>query len=268
MTGWLLTATAFAGTRDLPPRPASCPASPLVVVGAYAAEVEAAYVDNDVDRFDTAAEALVRIVGCIDTPISADDAIGIHHAMGLRAFAARDSAAAARSLRAIRLLDPSWRPSSGWMEPGQPLDALYREELPHREVAVPAQVPGTLRVDGRPTPLVPENEAFVLQLVDRRETAVYTGYHVSVATLPELGTTHRTRGTVRAVGTAVSVALLGGALASEIGAANARGALREPSTPTAELAGLYSRANTLQTVALGLEIGTATTAGLTWVIPW
>jgi hypothetical protein len=261
------TTTALAGGRTVPDRPVDCPGSPVAVVRQYATDVETAYDKNDIVGFDAAAEALVRVVGCVDEPLDPASAIALHHAMGLRAFAARDLPAAARSLRAIRYLDPAWRPSSGWMEDGQPIYALYREELPRQEITVPERSPGELRVDGRTTNLVPANEAYVLQLVDR-QTALYTGYHLTVTTLPAFGTTDQTRRVVHTVGTSVGVAVLGGALISELAAANARTALRDPATPTAELAGLYSRANTLETVAVGLGIGSAATIGFTWVIPW
>ena len=74
----------------------------------------------------------------MDEPLDLPQAIALHQAMGLRAFASHDTAAAARSLRAIRLLDPAWRTSAGWMQEGAGPYALYRQELPRHEIAVPS----------------------------------------------------------------------------------------------------------------------------------
>ena len=269
MSGVLLwTTSAFAGAPALPPRPQRCPADPVAVVDARIGEVEAAYVDNDIAAFDDAAEELARIVGCIDTRVDVDRAVALHHAMGLRAYVSDDSAAASRSLRAIRLLEPDWRTSSGWMTEGQPLNALYLLELPENHVTLPDPAGAELWVDGRNTDRVPTNEAFVLQVVDRREKVLYTGYHASVTTLPDLRSDHPARPVVRAVGSSVALGLLAGALVSELGALNARNELRDPSTPPGELSGLYSRSRALDTVAASLGAGGVATAGLIWVVPW
>jgi hypothetical protein len=269
MSGWLLwTMAAFGADPELPPPTVTCPAEPLGVVRERELQIEDAYITNDLDAFDVAAEHLASTIGCIDEPIDPATAVGLHHAMGLRAFVSRDPASAARSLRAVRLLDPQWRPRADWMREGQPLYALYLEYLPPSRVTLPPPGKGAFRVDGRETAEVPANEAFVLQHVDARKGVVYTGYHASVATVPDFADDRRIRGTVRAVGTSLAVALLGGSVLSEIASANASTALYDPSTPPQELTGLLSRTNSLRTVAVGLGVGSVVTAGLTWAVPW
>lgn len=269
MSGVLLwTTSAFGGTPVLPPRPERCPPDPLPVVDLRIAEVEAAYIDDDITAFDTAAEDLAHLVGCIDARVDVDRVVGLHHAMGLRAFASDDFAAASRSLRAIRLLAPDWRPASDWMREGQPLNTLYQQELPENHITLSNPGEGDLWVDGRSTDRVPTNDAFLLQVVDRRERALYTGYHASVTTLPDLRSDHPARRAVRVVGSSVALGLLAGTLISELGAVSAREELRDPATPTDALSGLYSRSKALDAVAASLGAGTLATAGLTWVVPW
>lgn len=248
---------------------AECPPAALATVMQHVGEMKAAYVGNDVAEFDEAGAQLVAVFPCVDDPLSLQIAVEIHHVLGIRAFANQDPMGAQRSLSAVRELAPEWRPNEDTFEPGSPMLSYYEMVLPSETIPLAATPPGGWLIDGTPGTEIPGHRAFILQAVGRDEEILFSGIFASPATLPVFDySTGEGRRNIRIGGTIGAGALLVGALASEIAAVNARGSADDPALAGVERLALLERSRTLQTVAIGLGIGGAVGAGITWAIPW
>jgi len=254
---------------------AACPDAPDDVVRTATGAVEVAFVEVDEARFAQAAESLREALPCSTEPIDRQSALFLHRAWALMRFVDGDRAAAQRSFRAIRRLDPSWQPPEALISPGHPLESLWESSVPMGgAVRVEAAPEGGWRVDGREREEVPTDAAFVLQGLDADGSVVLTGYYASVSEIPisDLSalaappSVSPRRKKARLVGSVASgVALVAGGTFFVL----ANGQANQLDTvPVAEVPEVEARVRRYSAIG-GVLTGLGAAGGIvTWAVPW
>jgi len=244
---------------------AECPGDSLQSAVQSAGELELAYVNLDEAGFDATSARVREAIPCIRAELSSPDAFSLHRALGLVAFVEGDDSGSRKSWAAVRSLRPGWQPADSLMPSGHPLRELWDAAIPGGELVPLERAPaGGWVVDGVRTAEVPAHHAFVLQGFDADGQVIHTGYHRSLAEVPVFEPPDLSRRRrVRVVGSAGAGALLLGAAAASLVAADARNRAMDAHTPYEELPGL----RTLNHVGIATGIGAGVAAvGLATVV--
>jgi hypothetical protein len=248
---------------------AAGPASALALSVQRIAEIKAAYTQVQVEAFDSAGTALGELIPCVDDPFPPQIALELHYVIGLRAFANQDEMGAQRALSAVRELAPEWRPNEGTLEANSPVYRFYEMVLPTETVPLAQRPAGGWIVDGVAADSVPGHRAFLLQAIGKHDQVIYTGYHFSPSTLPDLDLPGvHVRRNVRVAGTAGAGALLVGAAACELAASGMRKRAEDPATSPTDGLALLARGGTLEGVGIALAISGGVGGAVTWLVPW
>ncbi len=263
---WLWFATAAAQV---------CPEMPAVVAVAEAESMLDAFDRLDTRSFGQGQRALDHALSCLDVPLEGHQSVQVHTAKALSAFVEGEPKAVERSWAAVKVLDPTSRPADRWGA-SHPLRAAFDvATFDDLRVTLEREPEGGWRVDGEPRPDVPANRAFLLQGVGPEGVLVHSGYHYSVAEVPqvdwaELDPTARARRAKRmkVLGTTLATALGAGALTTGTHAVVTRARMSGEDISYDELDGMQVSANTTGSVAAGLAAGAAGIATATWTINW
>jgi len=170
---------------------------------------EAAYVQLQVDAFQTAMTEVDFMVPCLVEPVGREVAVRLHRVRGLGSFIDGDPDAARDSLQAARYLAPAFVFPEEVMPTGFELRDVY-EELPTQPEAtqrLPRPRGGEVFVNGTPTRERPADAAALVQVFVAGDEPVST-YLSPAEPLPYYPGVDRTR-----------TALLVGAGATSLGAA-------------------------------------------------
>jgi hypothetical protein len=248
---------------------AECPTSALALSIQRIAEIKAAYTQVEVEAFDSSGTALVDLIPCVDDPFPPELVIELHYVLGLRAFANQDQMGAQRSLSAVRELAPEWKPNEGTLDKDSPVFRFYEMQLPTEVVPLAERPPGGWVVDGVPADSVPGHRAFLLQAIGKHDNVIYTGYHFSPSTLPDLDLPGRNvRRNAHIIGTSGAGLLLVGAVVTETAAAGMRHKATDPSVESTEALALVERGRALESVAVAVGVTGVAGGAVTWLVPW
>jgi hypothetical protein len=253
----------------------NCPENSLETLRQESLAVTTAYDELHELEFDRASLALTRLIGCIREPMSSGDAIQLHQAQALWTFVNGEVVASRNSWSAVRFLDPSWTPKPSWIPGNHPLRRIWDTAVPSgQQVPLERAPSGGWRVDGVDTHWVPQGQAFVLQAYDKDGVYLHTGYHYSVAEVPSLAllvadplADMRRRRGVHIGGTVTAGMLFLGSMGSLIGAWHAHKQF-ENTEVIAEMSEYAAAANVWTGTSIGLAIGAAGAAAVTWGVNW
>jgi len=263
---WLLIGLAFA----------DCAEQGAEAATAHAVALERAYLALHEDEFAREHLAMMEALGCAAVPLSEVQVVAIHEAKALAAFVDGELAASRKSWAAVRQLDPDFEPDPALMPPGHPLRAQFEEAVPDDErVELERSPAGGWRVDSEPVSNVPKNRAFLLQGFDLAGAVVHSGYHYSVAEVPqvdfaELDETARQKRRRRMhwIGSIASGGLAVGSLTTLALAASAEAEVNSPDTGLGGLEPAATQANSMSYASLALIGGAVSVGTVTWVVRW
>ena len=238
--------------------------------------LERAYVALREDDFAAEHLALTEAIACLDGALTLEQAVEVHSAKALAAFVDGELAAARKSWAAVRQLAPAFVPDPALMPPGHPFRVQFDEAVVDDErVELERSPEGGWRVDAVETADVPKNRAFLLQGFDLSGGVVHSGYHYSVAEVPqidfaELDETARQRRRRRMhwIGSVSAGALAVGSGTAVVMAASAQASVKSPETPLGEIEGKSLAANTMSYASLGMLGGAVAVGSVTWAIRW
>lgn len=258
---------------------------------AAAERVAQAWYALDEDEFAAARDRMVTSSPCVAVPLDAAQAVTLHRAHAIAAFADGDMDAARRSLRALRMLEPAWTPPADKVPPDHPLWKLWASALDadHDPKTVEITVlpdhgwsvdgtrfDATTPVDGVPYTL-PLDRAFVLQVFEDDTRVGYTGYHQSALDVPvermvlsdDLAKLHaRRRKQARVWGSVVSGALLAGAATTFGMGWAAREDITSGRTELVDIEAAAARSNLFGDVSYGLAGASAVALTVAWSVRW
>jgi hypothetical protein len=215
-------------------------------------------------------------IGCLDRPLTRQEVVLLHGAKALASFVDGELAASRKSWAAVRQLAPDFEPDPALMPEGHPIRQQYDDALMDDDrVPLERSPEGGWRVDSDETSDVPKNRAFLLQGFDLSGAVVHSGYHYSVAEVPqidfaELDATARDRRRKRMhwIGTIATGALTLGSGTTAVLAASAQSSVKSDQTPLADLEAQALTANNMSYASLGMISGAAAVASVTWAIHW
>ena len=263
---WVVATIAFADCAD----------EPAADAVARAGALEDAYLHLQEERFDAEHAAMIAAIGCLDRPLTLEQVLVVHEAKGLASFVDGELAASRKSWAAVRQLAPDFAPDLAVMPVGHPMRQQY-EDAPMDAERVPLErsPAGGWRVDSIETADVPKNRAFLLQGFDLSGVVVHSGYHYSVAEVPQIDfadldetARQRRRKRMHWIGSITAGALTVGSGTTAVLAASAEAAVHSDQTPLADLDGQATTANNMSFASLGMLGGAAAVGSVTWVVRW
>lgn len=247
----------------------SCPEP--VTARAFYQQVSAgdmAYVAMDLDAFHQARMKARQMVPCLSEAITPAQAAGYHRLEALGAFLGRDHAGAVAALKALVGAAPGYQLSTELAPDGHPLRLYFSiaEGTPAAPTRTMAPLPeGWVAIDGATTTEWPVDRPYLLQSFDSGGQVESTALR-SVGQPPVEEPKNRGMRVTAKTRTARTLSLVSGGAAVVAGGLylGARASSKQfwdPSTPSAELAGLRSRTNTLGWASAGVGVVAVGTGG-------
>ncbi len=253
---------------------ADCPSDTFAEALHQAGAVELAFANLDDAGFDSAAGAMSDSLPCVRTQLAPGDAAQLHRAMGLTAFVAGNPSNSRKSWAALRSLQPGWKPPASLMPDGHPIRDIWDAAEPTDAAGELGGAPeGGWVIDGARSTVAPQGRAFVVQGFDAQGGVAYTGYHRTIASVPDLAPPPlpvEPPGfpTVPVLMTAAGVGLaVGGGLMFASASADRRLA-RQPDTNYDQISELAKSANTKTGIGAALAVAGGATVGLAWTVAY
>lgn len=246
------------------------------------ASAHAAYADLDLDGFKAAHLTLSGQLPCLVDSLSEGQTAGVHGVEALASFVDNNPAATVASFRSVLAAAPSYRLPEDLARSGHPLRTMFDTAtgaLPSPTAPMPQHPSreGWVHVDGTSATTWPVDRPYLVQAFDDAGRVTESGLYAAGA--PPFGID--TRGSATAgrhrssrmrqarvlAGVSAGSALVAGGL--YLGARAAHTNFWDPSTPTADVEALRTRANALGWASAGvgaIAVGTGGAAVLvgTW----
>lgn len=167
---------------------AMCAEDTVAAVEEAIVALHGAYDQVDEASFDRATKLLDVAVSCLDTVPGPSTVARLHQAEALASFVSGRSKACRRSLAAARNIDPGWKLSEEDFVEGHPYRDLWAAATDPGPVQEIGKIdPGTWVVDGYPRDEAPIERAFLLQVRDRDQAVVWSGYLWDFEEIPDRG---------------------------------------------------------------------------------
>lgn len=161
---------------------ADCPDATAAALGA-AARAKASFEAVEEAAFDLALGELNTSVRCIGRVLSREEALSLHEAFALGAFANGDTIGTRAHFAAIREIDPAWRPSAS----NATLTALFGSPVEPGTTPIRSVPSGGTWVDGARSEVVPTHRAYFVQATDASGAVLFSGMLRTTTELPSFG---------------------------------------------------------------------------------
>jgi hypothetical protein len=180
---WLLVVAAPARAEA----PGACPSDAVAEVDRAMTSLWETFARLDETGFDRSGKALNAALACLDQVPPPAQVARIHQAMALASFTNGQTRACRRSLAAVRITDPAWKPPETIFPPEHAFPVMFLAATDPGPVAPIGKIaPQEWLVDGVVRDDAPTERAFLLQ-VREDDQIVWSGYLWYFEEVPDRG---------------------------------------------------------------------------------